>query len=326
MLRLILLCIALTITASGQTMPVRIAPEEAENHLIKKPAPAYPPLAEQTRISGVVILQISIDETGAASVQRFITGHPLLAQAAIDAVRQWKYQPFEIDGKPASVVTLVMVPFGNTGTQEANGRAVMLFQHEFWTAVDSARAALGRGDYAGSEEQLNRAQALFQKESVGMVNVTEHWQWMTTMGYLRMQQQKYEEAEEYFREALALYDRRDKDAPEVASSLADLGRLFAEEKRFDLAREQVVRSIAIYQKNFKKAGPGNPGARQVYGQAIAYQAWMLRKLASERNNPVDADIQCRTVVEFQSFLGTTDRESFVSACQQSIKGAPANPK
>jgi TonB family protein len=326
MLRIVLLCTALTITASAQTIPTRIAPEEAANRLIVKPSPTYPPLAEQTRISGVVILQVSIDESGTPSVQRFITGHPLLAQAAIDAVRKWKYQPFEVDGKPAAVVTLVMVPFGDNKTQAANGRAVMLFQHEFWTAVDSARAALGKGDYAASEEQLNRAQALLPRESAGTVNVTERWQLLTTRGNLRMQQQKDEDAEVYFRKAQALYDHGDKDAPEFASSLADLGRLFAKEKRFDVAHEQVVRSLAIYQKNFKKAGPGNPGARQVYGQAIAYQAWMLWKLASERNDSADAVTQCRTVLEFQSFLGTADRESFVSACPQTIKSAPANPK
>lgn len=271
-------------------------------------------------------MEVSVDGSGKASVQRFITGHPLLAQAAMDAVPKWKYQPFEIDGKPTTVVTLVMVPFGDNKTQEAYGRAVMLFQHEFWTAVDSARTALGKGDYAGSEEQLNRAQALLPKETVGMANVQERWQWMTTMGNLRMRQQKYEEAEEYFRKALALYDHGDKDAPEFASSLADLGRLFAGQKRFDLAREQLARSLAIYQRNFKKAGLGNPGARQIYGRAIAYEASALWKLASERNDPADANRQCHTILEFQSFLGTTERESLASVCQQTIKSAPANPK
>lgn len=326
MRRIALLFLALPFIAPGQTIPTRVSPDEAASHLIKKPSPAYPALAQQTNISGIVLLQVSIDESGSASAQRVISGHPLLVQAAIEALNQWKYTPFEVDGKPATVVTVVMIPFGSTKTQEANARAEMLFQHEFWTAVDSARSALRKGDYSGSEDQLNKAQTLLPRENVGLGNVTERWQWMTTMGNLRMQQQKYEDSEAYFRKALALYQHGDKDAPEIASSLSDLGRLFAEEKRFDLAHEQVTRSLAIYQKNFKRAGPSNAGAKQVYGQAIAYQAWMLRKLAIERNDPVDADKQCHTVVEFQAFLGSTDRESFVSACQQSANSAPANPK
>ena len=323
MRRVALLLVTLTIVASGQTMLTRIPPEEAAKHLIKKPSPNYPQLAEVGRITGNVILQISIDDSGTASVQRAISGHPLLVPAAIDAANHWKYHPFEVDGKPATVVTVVMVTFGNAMTHEAEDRAEMLFQHDFWTAEESAQAALAKGDYPRSEEQLNKVRELVSTHSVGLRNVPERWQWMTTMGHLRMLQQKYDEAEEYYRKALALYQNGDRDAPELAASLADLGKLFAEEKRFDLAHDHVVRSVAIYQKTFKKVGSHNPGAQQVYGRAIAYQAWMLSKLASQRNDPADADKQCHTVLEFQSFLSTTDRESFVSACEQMIKSPPA---
>ncbi len=304
-------------------MLTRIPPEEAAKHLIKKPSPNYPQLAEVGRITGNVILQISIDDSGTASVQRAISGHPLLVPAAIDAANHWKYHPFEVDGKPATVVTVVMVTFGNAMTHEAEDRAEMLFQHDFWTAEESAQAALAKGDYPRSEEQLNKVRELVSTHSVGLRNVPERWQWITTMGHLRMLQQKYDEAEEYYRKALALYQNGDRDAPELAASLADLGKLFAEEKRFDLAHDHVVRSVAIYQKTFKKVGSHNPGAQQVYGRAIAYQAWMLSKLASQRNDPADADKQCHTVLEFQSLLSTTDRESFVSACEQTIKSSPA---
>jgi len=303
-------------------MPTRIPPEEAAKHLIEKPSPNYPQFAELTRITGNVILQISIDDSGTASVQHVMSGHPLLVQAAIDAVNHWKYQPFEVDGKPATVVTMVMVTFGNAVTHDAENRADMLFQHDYWTAVESAQAAIAKGDYARSEEQLNKAREL-ASHRVGMRNAGEGWQWLTTMGHLRMMQQKYDEAEEYYRKALALYQNGDKDAPDRAASLASLGNLFAEEKRFDRAHDHLVRAVDIYKRNFKKVGSRNLSAQQVYGRAIAYQAWMLSKLASQRNDPVDADKQCRTVLEFQSFLSTTDRESFVSTCEQTIKSPPA---
>jgi tetratricopeptide (TPR) repeat protein len=141
-----------------------------------------------------------------------------------------------------------------------------------------------------------------------------------------MTQQKYDEAEQYYRKALAIRENKafDKDAPELEASLANLGNLFVEEKKPDLAREQFSRSIAIYQKNFKRVGKANAGPRQAYGRAIACQSWALFNLAKQRNDPGDGSAQCRTLVDFQEFLRTADRESFVSACQSKTT-APSQP-
>jgi TonB family protein len=308
----------LAVTVFGQTAPTRISPEVAAKHLSKDaPRPTYPPLAQEARIQGNVILEIRIDESGTASVRRLISGHPMLAPAAIAAVNRWKYQPFEVDGKPAIVNTVVLVPFGNASYYAAEGRAEMAFQNDFWTTEESAETALAKGDYARSEEQLNKAKDLVSPDSKDTRHIQERWQWMTTMGRLRMSQQKYEEAEQYYKNALALREDRwgDKNSPEIAALLANLAALFAEEKRFDLARDHAVRALAMLEKNFEKAGSGNPGAREVYGRAIAQESWLLLKLAKKRNDVADADKQCRTILDFQSFLNITDRDSVVSACQ-----------
>jgi len=75
---------------------------------------------------------------------------------------------------------------------------------------------------------------------------------MLSMGRLAMMQKKYDEAEQYYKKALELRQSGDKDAAEMAVTLAELGKLHAERKRFDLARDEAARSLAIYQKNFKK--------------------------------------------------------------------------
>jgi TonB family protein len=309
-------------------MPTRIPPDEAKKHLIDKIPPTYPQSARAALIAGNVILQINISATGAASVYRVVTGHALLVPAAVEAVNHWKYQPFEIDGKPAPVVTVVIITFSNSVNvvEAGDERAEILFQNDFWTAVESAQSAFGRGDYVDAEEQLKKANDLLSTDKVSVRHVTERWQWMTTMGQLRMQQQKYAEAGEYHKKALALYEKRDKDAPELAASLGNLGRVYVEEKQFDLAHDQMARSIAIYESNFKRAGSSNPGAQHAYGRAIAYQAETLWKLAKQRNDQADADKQCHTVLDFQDFLNVTDRASFVSGCQQSVNSAPASPK
>jgi TonB family protein len=325
-MRAILVALVLAVAAFGQTTPTRIPPDEAEKHLVKKASAKYPPLAEAARIQGNVILEVSIDESGAASVRRFVTGHPMLAPAAIESANRWKYKPFEVDGKPATAVTLVMVTFGNPGKEgNAAARGEMVFQDNFWTLEESAQAALGQRDYAGAEQQLTKARDLLAPVSDGRRHMSERWQLMISMGRLAMAQKKDDEAERYFKKALELRQDGHSDAPEVGATLADLGRLYAEEQRYDLARDHATRSVAIYQKNFNRVDSSQQGARQVYGLAIAYQSWMLSKIALQQNDLIEAGKQCRVVLDFQSFLAASDHDSFMSACEQTMRSrAPKN--
>ncbi len=245
----------------------------------------------------------------------------MLTEAAIEAVNRWKYQPFEVDGKAAKAITVVAVPFGNVASHAAEDRAEMDFQYDFWTAEDSVEVAMARGDYAGAGQQLNRFKDTLSTDSKSTWHLVEQWQWMTTMGQLYMSQQKYGEAEPYFKKALAVLQEKtqDKDSPEIGASLANLARLYASEKRSDLARDHAARSLFIFEKSFKNIGSRDPSAQQTYGRAIAQQSWMLLKLAKERTDAEDTNSQCRILLQFQSFLSTSERESAVSDCQLESK-------
>jgi TonB family protein len=320
-MRGILAVLALCVVALGQAAPKHISPEEAEKHLDKRSPPTYPPMVEMARIQGDVILEIIIDESGAASVRRLVTGHPMLVAAAIESANRWKYQPFEVDGKPCSVITFVKITFGHPGTvNEAATRAELLFQDNFWTAEDSAEVALRDRDYAQAAQQLDKARDLLAPVSDGRRHESERWQWMISMGSLAMAQKKYDEAEQHYKRALEFRQTGDKDAPEMAATLADLGRLHADEKRYDLAREEAAQSIAIYQRNFKRVSSRQPRAREVYGRAIAYEALMLLKIAMQQNDHAEGSKQCRTVLDFQNFLDSSDHDSFVSLCGPAISG------
>jgi TonB family protein len=202
-MRPILAVLALALAAFGQTMPKRIPPDEATKHLIKQFPAFYPSSAQTGRIQGIVVLEISIDESGRASVRRLVSGHPMLAPAAIDSVNQWKYQPFEVDGKPTTVVTFVTVSFGGTSRQETDAAAhiELMLVDNFWTAEESAQAALAKGDHSAAEHELNRAQEVLTSFSNGRVYQAERWQWMISMGRLAMARQKYDEAEQYYKKA-----------------------------------------------------------------------------------------------------------------------------
>jgi TonB family protein len=315
-MRLVIVIPLLAVAAFGQTAPPWIPPDIAARHLIKESQADYPSKAELARIQGNVIIEIKIDASGTASVDHLISGHPLLTPAAINAVNRWKYQPFEVDGKPAIVRTVVLVAFGNAAYYVAEGRAEMLFQNDFWTTEESAETMLAKKDYAGSEEQLNTLRDLISPGSKARDHLTERWQWLTTMGQLRKEQKNYNEAEQYYKNALELHENKweDKNSPSRAVSLANLAALFVEEKRPELARDNGVRALAILEKNFKRAGAGNPGTRQAYGRAIEQESSLLLKLAKERGDVPDINEQCRTISNFQSFLDSADRDSVLSAC------------
>ncbi len=318
-MRRIFIVLVVAVAAFGQGASTRVPPDEAAKHILSKPSPAYPSLAEQARIQGDVILEVTINESGAVSAIRLVSGHPMLVEAALENVKKWKFHPFEVDGKPATAQTFVMVTFGSPADRDAD-RTEMLFQYEFWTTLDLAQADLSKTDYAGAEGQLNKERDLLLL--VGKFpHPQERWRWATSMGNLAMAQRKDEEAEQYYKQALAIYDAN-KEAPEVAATLAYLGNLYAVEKRYDLARDNAAQSIAIYEENFKNAGSGNPGAQQIYGRAIAYESWMLSKLSRQQNNTSEVEKNCRTVLDFQAFLTPADHDSFISICEH---GGLAHP-
>jgi periplasmic protein TonB len=79
--------------------------------LIKKVEPEYPQEARDKRIEGTVVLQVQISEAGDVKEARLISGDPLLAPAAIEAVKQWKYKPYLLNEEPVQVETRVTVDF-----------------------------------------------------------------------------------------------------------------------------------------------------------------------------------------------------------------------
>ena len=79
--------------------------------LVNRVQPIYPPLARQTRISGTVKLHAIIGKDGTVQQLQVMSGHPLLVQSALDAVRQWRYQPTLLNGDPVEVDTEIDVIF-----------------------------------------------------------------------------------------------------------------------------------------------------------------------------------------------------------------------
>jgi protein TonB len=82
-----------------------------EGMLIRRVQPLYPHVAVITHVQGKVVLSALISTRGEIEGLRVISGSPLLAQAALDAVRQWRYRPYMLNGSPIAVQTEVTVNF-----------------------------------------------------------------------------------------------------------------------------------------------------------------------------------------------------------------------
>jgi len=94
---------------------VRVSQGVTEGLLMKKVQPQYPALARQARIQGAVVLQASIGKDGNVQNLRAVSGHPMLTPAAIEAVKQWKYRPYFLNGEAVEVDTTITVNFTLAG-------------------------------------------------------------------------------------------------------------------------------------------------------------------------------------------------------------------
>ena len=95
----------------GPKAPVRVGGRVKQPTLITRVEPRYPPLAVQTHMTGIVVIDAIIDEHGNVVEAKVLSGPPLLIQAALDAVRQWKYEPTYLNDEPVPVQLSVNVQF-----------------------------------------------------------------------------------------------------------------------------------------------------------------------------------------------------------------------
>ncbi len=90
--------------------PVRISGREAKENILERTPAIPPPLAKAAHIEGIVTLWIIIEKDGSVRPGAVISSHPLLMQAALDAVTHWRFKPFLKDGMPIVATTIMKIP------------------------------------------------------------------------------------------------------------------------------------------------------------------------------------------------------------------------
>ncbi len=94
---------------------VRVSQGVSQGLLIHKVQPQYPPLARQARVQGTVVLQALIGKDGTIQNLHVVSGHPMLTSSALEAVKQWRYKPYYLNGEPVEVETTINVNFTLAG-------------------------------------------------------------------------------------------------------------------------------------------------------------------------------------------------------------------
>jgi len=94
---------------------LRVSSGVIDGMALSKPTPLYPPIARQAHISGTVVLQATISKQGTIENLHVVSGHPMLVQSALQAVRQWRYKPYYLNGEPVEVETTINVNFNLGG-------------------------------------------------------------------------------------------------------------------------------------------------------------------------------------------------------------------
>jgi len=96
--------------------PVRVGGDVREPRPVRMIPPVYPPLARAARVAGMVTLEATLTVQGTVEEIKVISGHPLLVEAAIAAVKQWQYEPTLLNGTPVPVILTARVRFERAPT------------------------------------------------------------------------------------------------------------------------------------------------------------------------------------------------------------------
>ena len=106
---------------------------------INRVEPVYPPLAKAARVSGAVVVEVTVDEDGNVIAARAISGHPLLKDSAVAAARQWTFAPTMLSGTPVKVIGTITFNFNLGEPPAQTDDTVGVRRSAGWSAGRSTR-------------------------------------------------------------------------------------------------------------------------------------------------------------------------------------------
>jgi TonB family protein len=271
-----------------------IPSDRAEQNLVTFVQPDYPPLAKATSVVGKVRVEIVIDETGSVKTLKLISGHPMLAPSAIQAIKKWKYRPFEVDGKPTAVETAVEVsmPQNISDDEVAHERK---FQDTFWPSQRAGEEAYRKHDLRGAEAKLLIARAAAEER--GDQKWLELSGVLTLLGNVKFEAGDFTAAEQFYKESLEIHEKHQRpDEAEVAGAQQSLAFLYFRTNQPTKAEPLYAQSVATYEKRILDMEW--PDAQASYGRHLALGFFALSQIALADGRTQDAQGSCRKAISY----------------------------
>ena len=242
----------------AQAVPQSVTPQEADSHLVKRVEPALSDSLKAIKAPGPVKLQITISASGDVVSVKLVGGNPLFLSVAMQAVKQWKYKPFEVNGKPLAVSSTVEVHFPGEAT--ANEQAL---RDQSIHLEEQCRALISQAQYTEAEAKCREAVAVSQRLPSDIV--LEKSSAQTQLGHAIFLQKRYAEAIPYYEAALKLdQGYREPDDADLASDYENLGRAYAFHGQ--LSQADGLYSSAV--STFEAAIAGLPGMKDNYTRRL----------------------------------------------------------
>ena len=288
-----------------------IPSDKAKLNLVTFVQPEYPPLAKAARIAGIVHVSIVIDETGSVGDIKLISGHPMLAPAAIEAIRQWRYKPFQIEGKPAIVRTEVEVSIPQNASQ-ADIDQERKFQDAYWPNERAAREALSKHDLGTAEAKLLVARAAAEER--GDQKWLELADVISLLGNIKMEQDDFDKAERLYKQSLEIHEKHQRpDEAEVAGAQQILGLLYLRTMQPAKAEPLFLKSVKSYEARIQETSMPEPKAG--YGRSLALGYFALSQIAVTDGRAEEAQDRCREAVRYaEKWSSAADKDIISARC------------
>lgn len=239
---------------------------EGNRHLLPHTEPSYPPIAKAAHVQGSVLLHADVDEYGIVTNVEAIGGPPMLKGAAIEAVKQWRYKPFEIEGKPTAVRVVVSVPF-SLGIPASTEKSDNAIGQAYFPKADECRAANAVGQWTHAVEICGDALVIAERFPDPSSRMNE----------IRGAHQDYGEALAFsgdLPKALIEFHRTVEIAEKsLTSKDAEFGSAFFWQAFAEHASRmlgEAERDYSVAEDSYRKAILNLPDMKQIYGRYLAH--------------------------------------------------------
>lgn len=163
MLFAIFLLVGLASNAQNASSPLHLDESAVRQQLTKSDPPIYPAIAQAAQVQGDVVIEVLIDGRGAVKTEKILSGPPMLRQAALDAVKQWTFSPFEVNGKAVVVNSKLTIPFSLAKRPNEPSEAQQKAAQALFPLSDKCRNSLKQNDVKSAVELCSQGVDLSYK-------------------------------------------------------------------------------------------------------------------------------------------------------------------